>query len=456
MKRVLPGRLGAVLLAAAVATAPVVESAAQTRSFSLIRDAETEHIIRVLATPVWQAAGLEPDAVRIHIINDGSLNAFVAGGQNIFFHTGLLIRVRNAAQLLGVLAHETGHIAGGHLARGEEAMKDAMGLYLLSILLGAAAVVAGGGGAGTAVMGGGTSLAERSLLQFSRTQESQADQAAVTFLDRTGTTSIGLVEFLKVLGDQEALLIGRQDPYVRTHPVSRERIDALNSRVNQSPFISKQPSPQLDVLLARVRAKLIGFLEPLGTTLRHFPESDGSAASRYARAIAYYRVPNLDRALPLMDTLLAEAPNDPYYLEMKAQMLFENGRALEAVPLLEKAVSLAPNEGLIRLALGQAQVSVDDPALVKPAIANLETAARDDPNNSSVWYHLAVAYGRDGNLGMADLASAERAMRQGQMGDARQLANRARGRLPTGSAAALRAEDIAATAEREARRRQQQ
>lgn len=305
-------------------------------------------------------------------------------------------------------------------------------------------------------MGGGTSLAERSLLQFSRTQESQADQAAVTFLDRTGTTSIGLVEFLKVLGDQEALLIGRQDPYVRTHPVSRERIDALTQRVSQSPFLNKPPSAQVDMLLGRVRAKLIGFLEPLGTTLRFFPESDVSQAGRYARAIAYYRVPNLDRALPLMDSLIAEAPGDPYYLEMKAQMLFENGRAGEAVPLLEKAVSIAPNQGLIRLALGQAQVNTDDAALVKPAIANLEAAARDDPHNASVWYHLAVAYGRDGNLGMADLASAERSMRTGQLGDARQLANRARGRPPAGSAAALRAEDIAATAEREMRRRSQQ
>jgi predicted Zn-dependent protease len=447
-KLFLPPRVGAALIAVAVALAPACKASAQARSLSLIRDAETEHIIRVLATPVWQAAGLSPDAVSIHIVNDPSLNAFVAGGQHIFLHTGLLERVTSPRQLIGVIAHETGHIAGGHLARGEEAIRDAMGTALLSILLGAAAVVAGGGNAGPAVVAGGQHLAERSYLQFSRTQESQADQAAISYLDQVGMSSRGLVEFLKVLGDQEALLISRQDPYVRTHPISRERIDALSTRVNASPNANREASPEQVAMLRRVQAKLIGFLQPLGTTLQRYPESDTSAAARYARAIAYYRIPQLERALPLMDSLISEAPNDPYYLEMKAQMLFENGRAREAIPLLERAVALAPHEPLLRYALGQAQISTEDAALVKPAISNLEVAVRDDPSNASVWYQLAIAYGRDGNLGMAHLASAERAIRVGRYVDARQQAERARQKLPPGSAAGLRADDIIAAAER--------
>ena len=446
----LPARVGAALIAAAVALAPAGQASAQARSLSLIRDAETEHIIRVLSTPVWQAAGLDPAAVAIHIVNDSSLNAFVAAGQHMFVHTGLLERVANPRQLIGVIAHETGHIAGGHLARGEEALRDAMGTALLSLLLGAAAMVAGGGGggAGQAVIAGGQHLAERSLLQFSRTQESQADQAAVGYLDQVGISSRGLVEFLKVLGDQEALLVSRQDPYVRTHPISRERIDALSARVNASPFADRPASSEQTAMLRRVQGKLVGFLHPLGTVLQRYPESDMSAAGRYARAIAWYRVPQLDRALPLMDGLISEAPRDPYYLEMKAQMLFENGRAREAIPLLEHAVGLAPQEPLLRYALGQAQISTEDDTLVKPAISNLEVAVRDDPSNASVWYQLAIAYGRDGNLGMAHLASAERAIRVGRFVDARQQAERARQKLPPGSAAALRAEDILAAAER--------
>ena len=447
-KLFLPPRVGAALIAAAVALAPAGEASAQARSLSLIRDAETEHIIRVLATPVWQAAGLDPGAVAIHIVNDSMLNAFVAGGQHIFINTGLLERVATPRQLIGVIAHETGHIAGGHLARGEEAIRDAMSTALLSLLLGAAAMVAGGGGAGQAVVAGGQQLAERSFLQFSRTQESQADQAAVGYLDQVGISSRGLVEFLKVLGDQEALLISRQDPYVRTHPISRERIDALSARVNASPYADKPTSPEQTAMLRRVQGKLVGFLQPLGTTLQRYPESDTSAAARYARAIAWYRVPQLDRALPLMDSLISEAPKDPYYLEMKAQMLFENGRAREAIPLLEHAVTLAPQQPLLRYALGQAQISTEDDTLVKPAISNLEVAVRDDPSNASVWYQLAIAYGRDGNLGMAHLASAERAIRLGRFADARQQAERARQKLPPGSAAGLRAEDILAAAER--------
>ncbi len=447
-KLFLPARLGSMFLAAALALASAGDAKAQARSLSLIRDAETEHIIRLLATPVWQAAGLSPDAVAIHIVNDNSLNAFVAGGQHIFVNTGLLLRVATPSQLVGVLAHETGHISGGHLARGDEAIRDAMGTTLLSMLLGAAAVVAGGPGAGAAVIAGSQHVAERSILQFSRTQESQADQAAVTYLDQVGVSSRGLVEFLKILGDQEALLISRQDPYIRTHPISRERIDALTTRVNASPYLNAPASAVQVAMLQRVQGKLYGFLEPLGLTLQRFPESDMSAAARYARAIAWYRVPQLDRALPLMDTLINEAPQDPYYLEMKAQMLFENGRAREAIPLLERSVALLPTQPLLRYALGQAQISTDDAALVKPAIANLETAIRDDPSNTSVWYQLAMAYGRDNNIGMANLASAERAVRLGQYAEARMLADRARQRLPAGSAAALRAEDILAAADR--------
>ena len=433
-------------LASLVCSGP--ESWAQGRGLALIRDAEIEHTIRLFATPAFQAAGLDLGSVQIHIVNDSSINAFVAAGQNVFINTGLIIRTENPNQLIGVIAHETGHIAGGHLARGEEAMRTAFYESILSMVLGAAAIVAGGGNAGSAIFAGGQQVAQRSFLQFSRTQESQADQAGVTFLTQSGQSGKGLLEFLQILQGQEALLSDRQDPYVLTHPLSRERIEALRNRVEQSPFFNRASPPEYVEMHKRMRAKLIGFLQPLGQVLRQYPETDQSLPARYARAIAYYRVPEFNKAIAELDSLLKDRPDDPYFLELKGQILLENGHVAESVPVYEASVKAAPNEPLIRYALGQAQLSTEDAALTKTAIANLEQAVREDPDNPGAWYQLSVGYGRENNLGMAHLASAERAMLIGRPLDAKQQAERALSRLPVGSPAALRADDIVATASR--------
>ena len=425
---------------------PAPESWAQRSGLSLIRDAEIEHTIRVFVTPAFVAAGLEPSSIKIYLVNDPAINAFVAAGQNIFINTGLIIRTENPGQLIGVVAHETGHIAGGHLARGEEAMRTAFYESILSMVLGAAAMVAGGGGAGQAIMAGGQQVAQRSFLQFSRTQEAQADNAGVNFLTRSGQSARGLLEFLQILEGQEALTSNRQDPYVLTHPLSRERVAALRLEVEKSPFYNKPWPPEYVEMHKRIRAKLIGFMEPLGQVLRQYPETDQSRPARYARAIAYYRVPEFDKAISELDSLLKERPDDPYFLELKGQILLENGHVAESVPVYEAAVKNDPDEPLIRYALGQAQLSTEQPELTKTAIANLEQAVREDPDNPGAWYQLSVGYGRENNLGMAHLASAERAMLVGRPLDAKQQAERALTRLARGSPAALRAEDIVSIA----------
>jgi predicted Zn-dependent protease len=432
----------------AACVTPFRDAAAQRRGgISLIRDAETEDTIRAFAAPVFDAAGLDPAAVQVHLINDPQLNAFVAGGQRIFINTGLLLRVRNPSELIGVIAHETGHIAGGHLARLQDELRSATAQSIIAMLLGAAAIAGGAGNAGMAAIMGGQQIATRNLLRYSRNQESSADQAGATFLDRTGQTGRGLVSFLEILGDQEALQAVRQDPYVQTHPVNAERVAALRSRVEQSRFRDTPDRPEFVERLKLVQAKLAGFLEPPQSTLRKFPPTDTSVPARYARAVAWYRIPDLAKAVPEIDSLIAERPDNPYFQELKAQMLFENGRVAEAIPASEAAVRLRPADALLRLALGQAQVAMDDPALLKPAIANLEEAVRRDPGLNTAWLQLAMAYGRDGNRGMAAYASAERFMLEGNRRDARGQANVAVRLLPAGSPGWIRAQDILVASE---------
>lgn len=423
-------------------------ASAQSRLPGLIRDAEVEGIIRSYATPLFEAAGLGAESVRIYLVNDDSLNAFVAGGMNLFIHTGLLMEAENANQIVGVIAHETGHIAGGHLARTQEALRNASTEAIIAFVLGVAVAAAGQGEAGGAIVGGGTAIAQADLLKYSRTQESAADHAGVSYLDTTGQSSRGLLDFFGILGDQELLLSSQQSPYLRTHPMTSERMDFVRHHVESSPF-SDAPEPEAFTAgFARMHAKLVGFLRPLNRVLQDYPETDDSLAGRYARAIAYYRAGNLDRALPLLEGLIAEHPDDPFFQELKGQILMENGRGREALPYYQASVRLAPHEPMLRLGLAQVQLDTEDPALNKDALANLEEVTRIEPRNPGAWRLLSIAYGRDGQLPMAALALAEAALARGDKPEARAQANRALQQLPEGSPAWLRAQDIESAAAR--------
>jgi predicted Zn-dependent protease len=415
---------------------------------SFIRDAEVEGTIRAFATPLFTAAGLDPNAIRVHLVNDPSLNAFVANGLNMFINTGLLIRSENAGQVIGVMAHETGHITGGHLVRLRDGLANATTEAILAMVLGAAAAVAGGRpDAGAAVILGGTQIAERGLLRYTREMERSADQAGVNLLERSQQSARGLMEFLDILADQELLSVGRQDPYVRTHPISRERVEFVRNFLTTARYTDAPISADFAERHRRMRAKLLGFMDPT-RALQTYKEGDNSIEARYARAIAYSRRPDYARALPMMDQLIAERPNDGYFYEVKAQMVFESGKAKEALPLYERAVQLLPDEPLIRIDLARVQLESESNESIRAAIANLETARRTENDSSELWRLLAVGYGRDGQLGMASLAQAERALLQRRLPEARAFAERAERGLPAGSAGALRAQDIRRAAEK--------
>ena len=430
----------------AVSLAP---AAAQEGRIRLLRDAEIEHIIRIYATPLFNAAGLDPTAISVYLIDDNRLNAFVAGGMNIFINSGLLMRSRDPLEVMGVIAHETGHIAGGHLARTQDALRTASIESIIAAVLGAAAAVVGGGDVGAAVIAGGGSMAQRSFLQYSRGQESAADQAGVSYLERSGYSSRGLLDFMGVLAGEEALLPGNQDPYLSSHPLTRERIDSLQNFVeHKSRFSDKPAPPELVALHGRMVGKLIGYLEPLGRVLRRYPDTDQSLEARYARAIAYYRASDTNKGLALVDQLLAEYPDDAYFHELRGQILFENGRIAESVDSYQKAVDLDPTEPLLRLGLAQSQLETERPELANPALAQLEEVVRREPRNGFAWRLLAIAYGRTDQLGMAALALGESALARNNAAEARAQADRAIRILPENSPAWLRAQDIKRAAKR--------
>jgi len=424
-----------------------------------VRDAETESLLRAVAHPLFRVAGVDPAMVRITLIQARPINAFVTTGNRLFINTGLIQQSAAVGDLAGVLAHETGHIAGGHVARLPEEMRNALFRSLAGMLVGGAAAAAGGGGgAAAAAMLGSQAMAMGELYAFTRAQEQAADQAGMTYLDRLGWSGRGLQRLLGRMQEQELLTVGRQDPYFRTHPLSRDRLEFVSDWVKRAslrggggdaPF-----PPGLDSDFRMVRAKLDGFIDAPLATWRRYPESDASAPARYAGAIAQHRSGRAEAALGILHGLAREQPSNPWVRELQGQVLFEAGRVQEALMPLREAARLAPGEALVRLALGRALMEAGDPALLPAAVAELEAALRLERENAFGWRQLGVAQGRLGRRGQADLALAEEAMLTGDFPAVRMLAGRAEEALPAGPLR-LRAADLRHAAQRDNMTREQ-
>ncbi|MCW3473117.1 M48 family metalloprotease [Limobrevibacterium gyesilva] len=416
----------------------------------LIRDAETETLLRTYANPLFRAAGVDPNLVRIILIRDNAINSFVSTGNRMFVHTGLIMQAESALEMVGVLAHETGHIAGGHLARLPDAMRQAMIESIVAVLIGAAAgaVTRDSGAIGAGL--GAQQMAMRNFLSFTRGIEQSADQGAMAFLDRNQWSARGLLDLFNRLESQEALNSTQQDPYLLTHPLTRERMAFVQEHVARSPYSNNQLPPGFEQGFQMVRAKLHGFLDPSSVTLRTVAATDKSAPARYARAIALHRLARTNEALALIDGLLAEQAGSPWLHELKGQMLFEGGRVREALGPYREAARLAPDQPQIRAALAHAMIESGDPLLLRPAVQQLQSALDRDREDSDAWRSLGIAWGRVGDLGQANLALAEEAMLLGDIRTARALATKAEKLLPAGPAR-LRATDISNAVKKENR-----
>ncbi|GAB5467211.1 MAG: M48 family metalloprotease [Rhodospirillales bacterium] len=428
---------------------------AQGQQLTFVRDTEVEDIIRDLARPIFLAARLNPEAVNVYLVQDRSLNAFVAGGQNLFLNTGLLARVDDPEALLGVIAHEAGHIAGGHIAQRRQQFEDASTGAILAQVVGILGAIASGRGeVAAAVISGGQDLALRGLLSYSRSNEQAADQAAVQYLEAAGLSPEGLLDFMNVLRGQEVLLARNQDPYLSTHPLTRERLVFLENQVANSPYRGKTSVSATDrARFERARAKVIGFLEPASMVSRNYPESDQSQPARYARTLLAYRSGRMEDALRGVDQLLAESPGDPFYLELKGQMLFERGRIAESLGPLQQASDALPNAPQIRQLLARAQIEQNTPESDRKAIVNLERVLDLEPNNAFAWRLISTPYNRVGETAKVHLALAEYWLARGDNERAGIEARRAMQALPAGSPDAQQAQDVFNEAERRLRTR---
>lgn len=419
----------------------------------LIRDAEIEDTLHVYTNPLLVAAGLNPDDVELYIVSDPSINAFVSGGQNIFVHTGLILAAETPNELIGVLAHETGHISGGHLARSREAMGQAMGPMLISLGLGVLAIAAGAPQAGAALIAGSQQFAMSNFVRHTQVQESAADQAGAQFLEQSGQSGEGLISFFNRNMRPYEFMTRRMPPYMMTHPYSSDRVEALRQRVANNPHRDAVDTPENIRRFQFMQAKLIGFIQSQGQTLARYPLRDQSQPARYARAVAYYRVSDLPRARQELDSLIAEDPSNPYYQELMGQILFENGRAEESISYHRRSLELSPGQPLLQVNLARALVAAHERAGADEAIEILQQVVAREPDNAFAWRELAQARDLRGEQGLAELASAEQNFALGDYGSALNFAERARRTLPRNTPSYQRATDIVTFSGNEVRER---
>jgi len=443
----------AVATAAAVALAglPARAQTGANAGIPMIRDAEIEQLLRDYTAPIFKVAGLTTQNVQVVIINDSEFNAFVMDAHRIFVNSGALMQSTSPNQLIGVFAHECGHIVGGHLSKMRQELANVQTAMIIGMLLGAGAMVAGAtsgsigmGNVGGALLNAPQSLGISTILAYQRAQEESADRAGVRFLTATHQSAKGMYDTFKRFADDSLFSAHNANPYLQNHPAPEERMAALEEEAKSSPYWNKKDSPELQFRHDMMRAKLFGFTQRPSEVLSHYPATDNSLPARYARAISTYRYGDPRNAIAQIDGLIASMPNNPYFYELKGQALLEGGHPDQAIPPLRRAVALAPTPALIQILLAQALVATNDPKLAQEAVQLLHVALITEPENDDAYTTLAMAYGRKSDFADADLASAQAAFARGDNKTARELAERAKQRFPIGSPGWVRADDIVA------------
>lgn len=448
MKRLLGGVIAAILVASPV------------HAQSMLRDAETESLLADMSRPIAVAAGLDPRNFTVVLLQDPSINAFVAGGQTVYVHSGLIDEADDANEVQGVIAHEIGHIVGGHVPLAGRGMAPATGITIMSLLLGVAAIAAGAGEAGAGILAAGQQAAMSNYLAFSRTQESSADAAGTRFLRTANISGKGMLDFFKKLQNLEyRLAIPQDNSYQRTHPLSGERIANLTGDVEASPAFAKPLDPSLETRFKRVQAKLRGYVREPRETLQRYPASDQSVPAHYARAYAYHKSGYPEQAAAETAALVKQSPDDPYFLELEGQIMLESGKPREALAALREANERTRSSPLIAATFGHALLATEDPSLLPEAEKVLKQAVARDRQNPFAWMQLGTVYERRGDQPRLALAMAERAALIGDHGMALASSRAAMAQLPQGSSEWIRAQDIqmtsrtAAEEERRNRRR---
>lgn len=440
---------GVAALSIAAQSAP---AAAQDKPgrLPIIRDGEIEQLLREYTAPIFKAAGIRSGAAKVIIVGDRTFNAFVANGQKIFVNVGSIMEAKTPNELIGVLAHESGHIAGEHLARLRLELANATIFAVAGMLMGGAAVAASSrsrnvGASGAGPMGavlGPQEMARRALLSYQRGEEQAADIAAVNYLNATGQSAKGLLATMERFQNDSLFKTSSIDPYLLSHPLPRERISNLEQLARKSPHWNTADSPALQMRHDMARAKLVGFTTNSGEAGRRYPLSDTSLAARYARAISAYRFGRLDDGLAQISALIAAQPNNPWFHELRGQALLEAGRADQAIEPLRRAAALAPNATPVQVMLGHAYLNSNNPRNVDQAISILSRVTQRENDYAEAFQYLAMAYEKKGNQPQAMISAAQGLMITGQFVEARTQADRVKKLVPENSPIWLKADDI--------------
>ncbi len=426
----------------------------------IVRDQEIENIIKKISNPVFEQAGFSKDDIRIIIVQSHGINAFVAGGKNIFINTGLMLETESPDEMLGVIAHETSHIASGHLIRTQDVAEGISMQTLLVTIAGVAAALAGSSDAGAAIITGGQAMGITSFLKHSRTQESAADHGGISYLKGAGISPKGFLSFMKKLEHEELLPLSQQSEYIRTHPLTKDRINFLSHAVEISPYKNKQMPLEHRRLYARAKAKLMGFTMPDRTL--HLKDKT-SLPARYAITIALYRKGRIKESLSTLNKLIAEEPKNPYFHELKGQILFENGQNKKAIASYKRSVELLPDAGLIQIDYAHALIEQAQNLknkniksnLLITAIKTLQQANRYEKKNPKLYHFLGIAYGANNQEGLARLNLAEEAILKNKLSDAERQLSYAIANLPDNATQArLRAQDLRQVIEKRRKKKQ--
>lgn len=444
-----PASIPALIVCALFGTLIGAAVARPAAALTLLRDADIEHGLTELAFPILRAAGLNGSRVRVLVVDDDSFNAFVVDRNTIFLHSGLIQKVDSARMLQAVIAHEAAHIAHGHLARRMGNMRSARTAAGLGTALAVVAAAAGGGQAAGGIALGSQSAAYRAFLSHTRAEEAAADRSAASYLTWSGVDARGLLELHHAFEGQELLSVANQDPYMLSHPLTRDRIRAAEDFVAAQGAAPIPADANHDYWFARLRGKLSAFSRAPSWTLRRAPEEAHRDIRLMREAVAYHRQADRGKALARIDDAIALRPDDPYYYDLKGQILMENRRWSAATAAYARAVELSPHDPLILGGLGRAQLAAGD---LKAGLASLEKARAREFRDARVLRDLSLAYAKDGQQGMAALVTAERYALAGRLDDAGIHARRAVRQLPRGSPPWQRAQDVLSASEKHRKR----
>jgi predicted Zn-dependent protease len=399
--------------------------------FSLIRDAETEKFLYQACAPIFRAANLNSSEIKIYIVNDNSINAFVSGGQNIFFNTGLIRKYNTPDTIIGVAAHEVGHIVGGHIARGSEEMKSASNAMLLSYILGIGAAIAGSPEAAQGIILGGSNIAQKTYLKFSRTQEEAADRYALKYLGEINYPSSGLIKLLRYFELQMRGYKGQINEYAQSHPISKKRIDFLEYNEIKSAS-DKKINHELQPLMNRVLVKLEAFIDEPNEVLKKYQNKNDNN-SIYASSIALYRLGKTAKSLKMLDKVIKNEPNDGFLYELKGQILYESGNVKDAILAYDKAINLLldRDSSQAKIYFASAILALKNPDIdfINIAIKKINSAKKYEQNNPFLFKTLATAYHKKGDKARSMAALAQYNFLIGEFEKAQKYANDAKEKL---------------------------